>query len=1176
MIRCELKLIKEEDSPINQPSRKSSEISKSILKRQMTLLPNKRKLLRKIDTNIISQDLKKASVLELKENNFFKKNNEPEEIDFIEQVQRYKSGENLEYFEHINRGSIKKKQSKKNSVEHLTIEQVKKDLKKPYLTFSRKNTIDTRRIKNLKRMATNILGGRKSEKLLNTSYSSNSQKPLSRVQEKEGVDRKKSSLLILEKYIKNSSDKDSCTSNRISNECLLINRKYAQMQSNHNKKTIFHTVNEVSNMSNDSNQQCMEPIENIPENLNLQSSFKSGKINQDRKEKDKWQKFFAVYSVVTSVLFIRREIAKYGVVPSIKNKICNTSIENSCDNNNQSNTIAQQLNYSFKPETLKNLTLRKKKMKQNKIPSYLIPEDNKYLSYWNSFMILILLNTIIVMPFRMSFTDNFLNPSYNIFYFDICIEFFYLVDFVRTFFTSYTNKHGMNQTSLLKIFLNYLHGWLLIDLISISPIYLLENSDSENTVLGGNSGLTFLFRIPKLYRLFRLTKFLKLTKALNSKTFLNKLEKSIGINKNFLKLFSFFLTITIVCHIFGCMWYYLAKFEHFDPNTWIHRYDLLDEDIFLIYLKSLYFAFTSFITLGYGDITAFSNLELIVVILWLYIAGIYYSFSLSNLGNIFNENNLKSVEIRNKFMLIEEISKNNNFDKNLEDRLKNYIENLCLKDENYDDIKSILTEIPNKIKSKISLSMFDKRIMKIELFKKSNKNFIANVVPLLKYQSFTKDEIIYKCDEVPQKVFFILLGNVSLMTADGIVYTRTYKGNYFGEIEILKKTYRDSTAISNCFTETLTMNKKILFEEVTEEHTEFFNILVETMIEKFNLYENIKHCIDVIIEEGMTLFYNSQNEDPKHFSKLSNIEFFNVGLKNRIANPIPVESNELNSKDRVIHFETSKKNILLKKRKNLVRRRSLKRKTVGVKIMKKLKDECKIFTVEKQDHFELLNTKTCFNSICCSCLGKDDKNNVSIFEDMKHLKNDNIRLLSTMKELIDKINNLYNDEQNVKNSTINNFVYNLNDDSILESDKKSLPKNKNYFRLQSIPNPDGFSLSNKFKKERIKRQLTYHIISKNENNNLYSPKSKKISYSCLPKEFPVIKESKIFNNSLFFNPLNLSSRKHSSIEFSKKLSSDNSNIVKSIKMLKSFKSIKQSNDLIIELKELNQSVLEKV
>jgi hypothetical protein len=1172
MIKSQLTTIKEEVSPANKP--KKVPILKSVNKKSKfsnEKLPMQDKKIKfkemdEDDCKSVKSSKKELFVLDKRESVQSKQSEQP----------RSKSKDNMSVFKEVERSNNKKFYMKVSQV-NLTREKIVEDLKKPYLTFNRRNTIgENVRMKNF-RVIKNNFGTGKSKKLLQPRASGESSIIFSPKKEDENeIDSQENSIRTENCFIRKTSlgivGTQKCE-NKISS---------IQMDEEPENANRYNDMLQIINESGRESQ----PLDS-PAFYNPTHSQKT--ILKIIKEKSKWDKFFSVYHVVTSVLFIKREIAKFGVIPRKHYKISDSK-EDSFMSKNKPNMEAQ-LNYSTKSENMKNLYFRKTKVKNTKMPRYLISEDNIYLKYWNGLMILALINTIIIMPYRMSFTDNFLNPKSDIFYLDLSLELLFLIDIIRIFFTSYTNKEGIPETSFCKIFFNYLNGWLIIDIISIFPFYLIDNGDNDNLVIN-NTSFAFLFRLPKLYRLFRLTKFMKLTKALNSKLFLQKIEMILGINESFVKLFTFFITVFIICHIYACLWYYTAKFGNFEPESWVHRYDLLDEEKINLYLKCIYFAFTSFVTVGYGDVCAYSNIELIVIILWLYIAGIYYSFSLSDLGNIFSTNNLKLLETHKKLMIAEEISKNNNFDKVLEDKIKQHIEFISNSDEGSSDFKNILSELPNSVKLQISLNIFDKRILKIEIFQKSNKNFMANVIPLLKYQTFAKNEIIYSCDEIPEMIFFILSGNVSLLTSDKITYTKIEQGSFFGEIEILKKTYRDSTSITNTFLECLIMNKKILYEDVTEDHSDFFNDLVGTMIDRFYLYEKIKHMIDVIIEEGMTIFFNNHRDEMGKFSKMSNKDFFNVGIKHRLENPIgkiPNEFDEANENNLEINFENFEKKKVLTKRKKQVRSRSFRRKSVAGCIVNKLRENLNKITVEKQNSFELLNTypNTNFNTLNTTKENLD-KNKISLFEEMRRLKDDNNKILSLMESLRNKFNNHSklgdNKKQYAKNNTINHF----NSKSLTEEDKilhseKIHRVNNNFLKMSSTCNfenfnltDNNFTLNDKFKKERIKRKLTGHILSKSKGmqniQNIESnfiPKVRNKMFS----ELNLIRKIENFNNLILNSPIKDLQRKKSNSQLPNNIQLSVNSLktmksIKSVMSLKSYKS-KKSMDFLKELSELN-------
>ena len=67
-----------------------------------------------------------------------------------------------------------------------------------------------------------------------------------------------------------------------------------------------------------------------------------------------------------------------------------------------------------------------------------------------------------------------------------------------------------------------------------------------------------------------------------------------------LKLLVFIL---FVAHWIACFWHLIGLYqEKFTPTTWLWIYNLQNEEWFTRYIASLYWAVTTMIIVGYGDI----------------------------------------------------------------------------------------------------------------------------------------------------------------------------------------------------------------------------------------------------------------------------------------------------------------------------------------------------------------------------------------------------------------------------------------------------------------------------------------------------------------------------------------------------------------------------------------------
>ena len=90
----------------------------------------------------------------------------------------------------------------------------------------------------------------------------------------------------------------------------------------------------------------------------------------------------------------------------------------------------------------------------------------------------------------------------------------------------------------------------------------------------------------------------------------------------------------VIVHIIACMWFFTAKLSNFNPDTWVARFGMVDAGNSVLYLASIYWAFTTLTTVGYGDINSYTVTEQIVAIIWMCFGVAFYSFTIGNLTSL--------------------------------------------------------------------------------------------------------------------------------------------------------------------------------------------------------------------------------------------------------------------------------------------------------------------------------------------------------------------------------------------------------------------------------------------------------------------------------------------------------------------------------------------------------------
>lgn len=200
-----------------------------------------------------------------------------------------------------------------------------------------------------------------------------------------------------------------------------------------------------------------------------------------------WRRALFKLKIARSVQFMKNEQLMYGIVPSKNLKYHHVFSEAACLVDN-----------SFE---------------RTELPWYVMSPEGSFQSYWSIVLIWLMLYTAIVMPFRIGFFDVVFFDTWLII--DIVNDGLFFTDVIIQCFMSYKLPEGDYQRSLRAIVVRYLKSWLLFDLCSCFPFYLVEYHNHAFPSSGKYNQLARLLRLPRFYKLLRI---FRLAKDFNGKS----------------------------------------------------------------------------------------------------------------------------------------------------------------------------------------------------------------------------------------------------------------------------------------------------------------------------------------------------------------------------------------------------------------------------------------------------------------------------------------------------------------------------------------------------------------------------------------------------------------------------------------------------------------------------------
>lgn len=414
--------------------------------------------------------------------------------------------------------------------------------------------------------------------------------------------------------------------------------------------------------------------------------------------------------------------------------------------------------------------------------------DGKFKMVWDFLALLLICFEMVMVPLAIAFPEAETAPMNR---FQAFVDLFFIIDVIIAFQTGYYSK-GVLILKRKDIIKKYLSRWFWVDLPASLPYtWILPDSDQVFTPT----------RFIRMFKLLRLLRVLKLSRIFGKIE--GYLDLSLVLN-SILSLLKLSGMILVIAHWVACIWRLLGIIETEYPDTWITRAGLQDERWTIQYISSIYWAVTTMITVGYGDITPITPNEKILTTFVMIIASGVFAFTMNSINNLLQQMNQGKEYYEDIMISLNSYMKHKHISKELKVKVKNFLAyNLKYYNAIRNKEKIIMDLLSDQLRNEMMIEINGRVLRASRTFSDLfSSRTIMSLTMDMGQTICSHDEIIFREDtEDDGAIYFIDKGSVQLYNyhSDSYYATLSTQGQIFGEIRFFTGQKRTASARSADF-----------------------------------------------------------------------------------------------------------------------------------------------------------------------------------------------------------------------------------------------------------------------------------------------------------------------------------------------------------------------------------------
>jgi hypothetical protein len=444
-----------------------------------------------------------------------------------------------------------------------------------------------------------------------------------------------------------------------------------------------------------------------------------------------------------------------------------------------------------------------------------IHPESKLMILWESLIVIVTLYNYIIIPFRVAFQ---VGTREEWLIFDLIADGILIGDILLRFNIGFIDQGELVEDKK-QIQKHYRSTELTLDLIASFPADLIVRLFLN----GSATTLISFLRFPRLLR------------GIHCFEIFKRWENNVNVNSAVIRMIQLIMMIFLIDHWVACLWFFIGDAARFAGESWLTTASLDFAPPITQYMSSLYWSITTLTTVGYGDITPTTDLEIAFTLTVMFLGVSMYAFIIGNVTSLIANFDANKSHFREKLTQIQSYMRARQIPYPLQQQVRDYYQYMWEYNRDISLDLSFLDELPHSLKTQMYLYLYRELLSKVPLFQDADSGFIEDLIVKLKPRILPPNDYIIREEQIGQEMYFIKRGEVEAFSEKtGRVYRQMSAGSFFGEIALIYSSRRTASVKTLTYCELFVLYKDD-FEQVLNNYPQFSERVKKIAEERYQI-----------------------------------------------------------------------------------------------------------------------------------------------------------------------------------------------------------------------------------------------------------------------------------------------------------------------------------------------------